>query len=425
MFRKNTLIFLPIGAAILLATLACAAAGFETVAFGDTPDYIDAANAFLNGTDYPRQSGHPMFRPPLFPLVIAAVWSVFPASVVAVKVVQILLHAATAWAIYHTSFEIFERRTPAFLGAMLCALHPLLASHTTDFFTEPLQTFLCAAAMLFLVRFLKEGLLLNALSSGALWGLATLNRPAILGVVICLIIYVAAVQIKSSERIKKLTATAMLTAAMFLTILPWTIYNYRTTGEIILVNDGFSYNLWLGNLPETIVLYEGGFQSKEENQRFADRVWGEIQREKLAELERTDNYSQLKLNEREKVWRREAWKNINANPALTARLIFGKTWVFWTPFLNHWTYNWKIVAAVAAFVIFIYVFGIYGAFVAAQNQIGRQFLALLLITFVVTTAIHAIIFGFVRYRVPNVDPSLCLLSGAALWSLSERFFRNR
>ena len=212
--------------------------------------------------------------------------------------------------------------------------------------------------------------------------------------------------------------------SLFLTIAPWTFYNYRTTGEFILVNDGFSYNLWLGNLRETIKLYEGGFESKEENERFANYVWGEVQTEKLKELEETDNYSSLKLNEREKVWRREAVKEITRDYNLTARLMLGKFIAFWTPFLNSFTYGDKIVAAVALFVIGIYIFGIYGAYIFSRNETGKKFIILLAVSFLVTTAIHVLIFGFARYRVPNVDPYLSMLSGVALWQIALKFFPN-
>lgn len=109
---------------------------------------------------------------------------------------------------------------------------------------------------------------------------------------------------------------------------------------------------------------------------------------------------------------------------LTARLMRGKLWAFWTPFLNSFTYGTKIAALVAAFVIGSYVFGLYGAYVFSRNETGKRFIILLAVTFVATTAIHILIFGFVRYRVPNVDPYLSMLSGVAVWRIAANFFRN-
>jgi hypothetical protein len=399
--------------------------GWEKVEFGDAEDYINGANAFLNGTPYPLRSVfHPMFRPPLFPFFIAIVWSIVPKSIIAIKIAQALLNVGTVFVIYKTVYEVLRKELPAFCGAMAVAVNPLLAAHTVDFYTEPLHTFLCALAMFLLIKFLQNGkfLYLNAFYTGVVFGLATLCRPAILGVAVCLVVVVAVMQIREINRLKYLFASAILFGSIFLTIAPWTFHNYRATGEFILVNDGFSYNLWLGNLPGTLKLYEGNFASKEENQAFANYYWGTVQTEKLKELEQTDNYSSLKLNEREKVWRREAVKNITADYGLTARLMVGKTWSFWTPFLNRFTYGNKVVNLIALFVIGTYIFGIYGMWIFARDKIGRKYVVLLLVTFAVTTAIHVLIFGFVRYRVPNVDPYLSMLTGVAVWHLAARFF---
>ncbi|MFM9903221.1 MAG: ArnT family glycosyltransferase [Pyrinomonadaceae bacterium] len=425
MLKRNLPIIIPAFIAILFSILAIKMYGFGNIEFGDTEDYINAANAFVNGTPYPRQSVfHPMFRPPLFSFLIAAVWSIFPQSIFAVKILQALLHGATVAIAYKIVFEVTRKKVPAFLGAVICAINPLLAAHTVDFYTEPLHTFLCALGMLLLLKLLKsdQSLLLKAFSAGIVFGLATLCRPAILGVAICLGLAIGVMYLNDIKRNKYLAAAAIFIFSIFLAIAPWTYYNYRTTGEFILINDGFGYNLWLGNLPETTRLYEADFESKEENQKFADYVWGEVQRKKLAELEQTDNFSNLSLNEREKVWRREAVKNLTQDYGVTARLMLGKLRSFWTPFLNHFSYGYKIVIPVAIFVIFIYIFGAYGAFIFAGDRAGKGFIILLAVTFVITTAIHVLIFGFVRYRVPNVDPYLSLLSGVAVWQLLKRFF---
>lgn len=423
--KINWLPILPVFVGITLSILMIFYFGVEKTDFGDTRDYINAANSFLNGTPYPRQSEfHPMFRPPLFPLFISFIWSFFPNSILAVKLGQAFLHGATVLVIYKIVYEILQKRTPAFLGALICAVNPLLLAHTTDFYTEPLHTFLCALAMLFLVKLLKDekSAYFNAFYAGITFGLATLCRPAILGVAVVLALVIALLQVKEIKRAKYLIASAVFFVSIFLAIAPWTFQNYRDTGEFILVNDGFSYNLWLGNLPETIVLYEGGFESREENQKFADDVWGKIPTAKLKELEQTDNYYSLTYNEREKVWRREALKNMTADYGLTARLMVDKLWAFWTPFLNHFTYGYKVVIPIALFVVGTFIFGIYGAFVFCKITIGRKFVILLAVTFLATTAIHVLIFGFVRYRVPNVDPYLSMLSGVAVWQNAAKFF---
>jgi hypothetical protein len=428
MFGKKSLAFIPVVVGVIFAVLLVWIYGFEKAVFGDANDYIAAAKSFLNGTPYPRQSEfHPMFRPPLYPLFIAGVWSIFPDSIAAVKFAQTMLYGATCFVVYQIVWEVLRKQTPAFWAAMVCAVNPLLAAHTVDFFTEPLHTFLLAVAMLFVVKVLKGNklLYLNAAVAGISFGLATLCRPSALGVAVCLLPAILLLRFKTPERLRYFAACGVLLIGLFGAIAPWTIYNYRTTSEFILVNDGFSYNFWLGSLPETLPLYTGGFKDVEENQRFADYIWGQVQREKLKELEQNDHYSSLSYSERERVWRREALKNITADYSVTAKIMLGKIWTFWTPFLNPFTYGYKVMWLVALFVIGIYFFGVYGAWIFSQDKIGKDFVILLALSFVVATAIHILIMGFVRYRVPYVDPYLSMLAGVALWHLGAKFLTKK
>ena len=426
--KNNWSALIPVAVAIAFAVFVIGIFGFEKVVFGDANDYMTAARTFLSGAPYPlRSEFHPMFRPPLYPLFIAGIWSVTGESAVAVKLAQAVLHGATCFVAYLIVFEILRRQTPAFLGALVCAVNPLLAAHTVDFFTETLHTVLWALGVLFVVRVLKNGKLifLNAAVAGFAFGLATLCRPSALGVALCLLPVICWLKIKDAQRLRYFAASLVILAATFATVLPWTFHNYRATGEFILVNDGFSYNLWLGSLPETIRIYEGGYKDAADNQRFADYIWGEVQRTKLAELEKTDNYSSLTFNERERVWRREATENIQSDYNVAWRIAAGKIWTFWTPFLNPLTYGWKIVALVALFVTGCYLLGLYGSTVFWGEKTGKELLILLAVSFVAATAIHVLIMGFVRYRIPYVDPYFSMLTGVALWHLGAKIVRTR
>jgi hypothetical protein len=65
----------------------------------------------------------------MFSYLVACVWLVFPQSIIAVKLVQVLLHAATVFIAYKTVYEILRKEIPAFFGASVVALNPLLAAY--------------------------------------------------------------------------------------------------------------------------------------------------------------------------------------------------------------------------------------------------------------------------------------------------------
>jgi 4-amino-4-deoxy-L-arabinose transferase-like glycosyltransferase len=179
MIQKTLYWVIPATFACLLSCLFIYVYGFYKLDFGDTNDYINAANSFLNGTPYPLQSEfHPMFRPPMFSYLIAVVWLVFPNSILAIKFTQILLHVGTVIIAYKTIYDILKKNTPAFFGAFIVAINPLLAAHTVDFYTEPLHTFLCILAMFLLVKMLKADrfMYFAAFYAGVVFGLVVFNR---------------------------------------------------------------------------------------------------------------------------------------------------------------------------------------------------------------------------------------------------------
>lgn len=426
MSKKNLMLLIPCLVGISFSIFAIWFFGFEKIAFGDAIDYINSANSILNGTPYPlRGEFHPVFRAPIFPAFIALVWTFFPKSILAFKIAQALLHGATCLVIFKITFELVEKRLPAFLAASICAVNPLLFGHTVDFFSEPLQNLLFALSIFILVKLLKseEKLCYKAVLLGFFFGLSTLCRPTIFPILLCLIPLIFLLSIKNqTQRLKYFFATCLIGLGLFVTVAPWTYANYLRTGEFIPLVNGFGYNFWLGNHPDTLRLYTGTYASKEESQAFADYWAGELPSAKMKELEQTDRLSSLPLNEQEKVWRREAFKNISENPGITRQLYVGKIKAYWTPFLNRFSYPFPLVIFVAVLVIGLYIFSPIGAFVLWKDETGRKIVILLTVLFILATLLHSIIIANVRYRTPYIDPYLAVLASIAFCHLAAKIY---
>jgi hypothetical protein len=105
--KRHWAALIPVLIGIAFSLTAILYAGSEKAEFGDARDYINAAHSFLSGIPYPRISfSQPMFRPPFFPVWMAAIWSVFPNSIFAVKMAQALLHGGTVFVAYRIVYEI-------------------------------------------------------------------------------------------------------------------------------------------------------------------------------------------------------------------------------------------------------------------------------------------------------------------------------
>lgn len=421
---RSWLVVVPVLIGISLSLFAIFYFGVEKTEFGDAGDYINSAKAILNGTPYPRRGDfHPIFRAPVFPAFIALIWTFLPDSIFAFKVAQAFLHGFTCFVIYKITFELARKHFPAALAASICAVNPLLFGHTVDFFSEPLQTFLVALSILILVKLLKSPDKLNfkAILLGVCFGLSTLCRPTIFPIVLCLIPLMFLLFIGNQrQRLNYLIASCLIALGLFATVAPWTYSNYRATGEFIPVVNGFAYNFWVGNHPDTLRLYEGAHADKEDNQAFADYWASELPGSKMRELETTDNLSLLPLNEQEKVWRREAFQVIQENPNITARLFWGKIKSYWTPFLNKFAYPLPLVVLTAALVIGLYIFSPFGAYFLWKVEAGRKLTIMLAVQFMLATLLHAVILANVRYRTPYVDPYLAVFAGVGLWQLAAK-----
>lgn len=111
-------------------------------------------------------------RPPLYPLLIAALWWGEAAPVTAVLVLQAVLGAATVALVYLIARDQFSRRT-AILAGVGMVFARMSCLYTATILTETLFTFLIALGVFFWGR-------QRSVLAGIAFGLAALTRTTIL-----------------------------------------------------------------------------------------------------------------------------------------------------------------------------------------------------------------------------------------------------
>ena len=90
------------------------------------------------------------FKPPLYPHVLAAMYNLFGPRPEPMYVLQVLLGAGTCVLVLGLGRRVFSPRV-GLLGALICALLPVLPFLEFQLVAEPLTTFLTTAALLILV----------------------------------------------------------------------------------------------------------------------------------------------------------------------------------------------------------------------------------------------------------------------------------
>lgn len=188
------------------------------------------------------------FIPPLYVGLIYTClrWASNPALVLALE--QAVLSSLVCSAIYIIALTLSRKRSTAILAALAAACYPVLILMVTvpGSLTLHAAILLWAAAVTLLLPG-RPGWGWAAFA-GSLWGLIALGRPALLGFVPFLVFWL---WLNRTGRRDWLKTGVVLTAAVILVLLPWTVRNYRIHGQIVMIATNGGFNFWNGNNPFT------------------------------------------------------------------------------------------------------------------------------------------------------------------------------
>jgi len=423
-----------VGLALLSSLTAIVSLGSDRVSFGDAADYSYSAHALLHGS-YPRESPRfPVFRPPLYPLLISAVWAVTsPGNVVGVKVVQAFMFAATALILCALGRRLHGDEDTAAVGAVLYALYPFAILLVTDIQTEAFHSLLVGGAVYALVCAVGAGRVSIGwlITAGVLFGVATLCRPSALPIGLLLCVAVPWCFASTWRPAKRLLVSVAAVVACVGPILPWTYLNWRATGEFLLVSDAAGYQLWLGNHPQLLRGYQEEFKNPQEFNRFQySYLQNYLVQQQIKDWERTTGYASLSLGQRERLWRDEAIRNMAASPSTTARLWLSKLAHFWRPWLSPSAYSPAVVAGSGVIVSGLYALALAGIFMVIRGGSGGALRSsrgawLLLLLFASSAFVHLPFHTMFRFRLPYVDPYLTVFAAVPLVAVYRRVWARR
>ena len=236
---------------------------------GDENYYQRAAKSILAG------DGHPgSLRPPLFPAFIALVYGLFGKSLLALRLVQILLSLVTLAAVFQITAQRFGTRAATYAG-MLCAVAPSLVHYTHFLWSECFGTTLLILFFWALDLYDRCEKRWTIVLAGLLLGLNALTRETWLmfgAVVVGWIVW----RHRAAWR-RSLVPAAMLLGAALLVVLPWTLRNYTVHDALVLVSTGRWYPMAHGNILNQEDWLRGVAPPRD--QRLEARALGELERE--------------------------------------------------------------------------------------------------------------------------------------------------
>lgn len=171
-------------------------------------------------------------RTPLYPMFIAAIYSLVGVKPWIVLLAQILIDSLSCFLLLVSLSRLFSRRV-AFIASTLYALDPFLILYSsTSLYSDTLFVFFLVAGFWFfsLARHgeISNKTLLNYGLSSLFLGLATLTRPISLFIIACFVVFFL---VAYGNQPKIALTYALLCSLIFgLVLLPWFFRNYLTFG---------------------------------------------------------------------------------------------------------------------------------------------------------------------------------------------------
>jgi Flp pilus assembly protein TadD/4-amino-4-deoxy-L-arabinose transferase-like glycosyltransferase len=188
-------------------------------------------------------SGGPFFRAPLYPYLLAAVYSILGTNFLLVFLIQNILGTAAIILVYLICREFF-RPSIGYIAAILTAINGV----AIFFECQLLLDFLLIDFILFIIYFLlaaaRKGSSLYYLSAGISIGLFAITRPNILAVIPLIILWIFLMRNPAKSSIKYST---ILLAGAALIILPITARNVFIGHDVVLIASQGGINFYIGN----------------------------------------------------------------------------------------------------------------------------------------------------------------------------------
>jgi len=368
----------------------------------DARDYDQLAVAVASGRGMVDARGEPTaYRPPLYPLTLAAVYRLVGHDYRAVRLFQALVGAVTVLVIAAWARRIAGDRAAA-MAAVVAALYVPFFGYwfgSTGLTTETLFTLLLGLALLSLRVWVDAPRPPLAILSGALWGLAILCRGVALPLLLAL---PAALLALGFGRRSALRYGAVALPAAALVMVPWIARNYHVFDRLVPLSTN------------------GGGSFYASNHRGSDGFG-------------TEFYGRVVIPEDERL-RRLGWSEperssyffgrglefIRGHPAEAGRLWLWKAALYLDPF--HLTYQKGLPAQRIVNSPYVLVaLGSAWAFLQAlATGRHRRDVYLLAFVFGFLLVFHAVFHSAHRYRLPS-EPVLIVLTAAAL----DGAWRNR
>jgi len=198
---------------------------------GDAPDYHRLATGLVEGQGYVNAAGTPTaWRPPGYPVFLAGIYKIVGINILRATIAQAILGGLTVLALIALGAIILGWRCALMAGA-IAAVYPAFIWLPRLLMSENLSLFLLLLSLLSAALYLRTSRIAWMIVFGMLCSLNSLVRGANLFVPVAVALGLLIVQRRNWKQIVAPLLT--MTVAFIVTLLPWTIRNYRVFHHVV------------------------------------------------------------------------------------------------------------------------------------------------------------------------------------------------
>ncbi|TMA34811.1 MAG: tetratricopeptide repeat protein [Deltaproteobacteria bacterium] len=350
-----------------------------------------------------------LFLGPLYAYFMALVYAIGGATPAAVKAVQCALGVASVALVGLLARECFDRRT-ALVAAAIAAGYEMLIFYSGTLLVVNIQVPLVLLLVWLSVRALRDPTPVRWLACGLLCGLCALARQTDLLFAPALLAGLFALRPGGLAAPQIARIAALFAAGVAVLIAPFTIHNYRASGDFVLVNNAGGANLYMGNNAYT----DGTWVPPRIGRRVDNPI---AMREAFTRAAEAGAGRELRPSEVSAFWAREALAFVAAEPGRWLALELRKLALF---FNAREVWNIRAIEIEREFSAVLRLpllrfgavapFGLLGIALSARRWRALFPLHAMLAVYLVAALIF---FVLARYRLPCV-PLLFVFAGYAL-----------
>ena len=333
-------------------------------------------------------------HPPLYTALIAAVLYIFRSPEPGpVLLLQALLSSLSPLLVLRLGRRLLSERA-ARLAALWTALDPGLIYFAPQLGTETLFVFMELGFFVWLYRWLDS----RRENAGELGWVALLGALASLcrSVFAAYPVFLGLALLRTRGWRKTILPFALFSVGWLSPIGVWTYRNWVKYDEIIPIGSQMGYNLW------------EGFTLDREEVRRRPAAMGE-------EMDQLGLHDPMAAARASRHFLDKTVSFARERPLEAAKIVLGKALLYWRP----WPYDPHSLPQRAFLTVyFCFLFVLAGAGIRSLRKEWLEWLPIYAL-FVYLTAMHAVFFTSLRYRIP-LEPFLCLLAAAGLEALTAR-----